>query len=352
VVLAFSPPFCLAQQATSTEQLLPPPPPLVGEVENASGKLRLNLQSNDPVHSFRGTALISLGNSAQQVEAGKIALALGPREARLFPLQSSTAAGNLYTLTIYDQTGALIFYKTAPIKSVVDYGSGPTAAAAAPAAAPVAPAASEGEIKIQARLAGGEKENDPFLLAFEIAAPRPLLNATLSVNAKGFQQRQPVNVQGRSNVEFKLPDELDERKIGYSLTDPAGRMLAQGEVDLDQLMADDYISVGEVRLDRPTYAPGDSARVVLMLQGNSQHGYRLEVVAKEGRGTIFFRDTRRGISEGGKSVQEFTVPLPRETAGPLVLEFKVYDAETGMLFDSGEREISLTGGGGPIRPGS
>ena len=174
------------------------------------------------------------------------------------------------------------------------------------------------------------------------------INSTSRHNAKGFQQRQSVNVQGRLNVEFKLPDELEERKISYLLTNAAGQVMARGETDLDQLLTDDYISVSEVKLDRPAYALGETARVTVSLQGGAQRSFRLEVTVKDGRGNIFFRDSRKGANEGGKSNQDFAVNLPRETPGPLIFEFKLYEAETGTLFDSGEREIALTGTGGGI----
>ena len=74
----------------------------------------------------------------------------------------------------------------------------------------------------------------------------------------------------------------------------------------------------------------------------------VEVTVKDGRGNIFFRDSRKGANESGKSNQDFAVNLPRETPGPLIFEFKLYEAETGTLFDSGEREIALTGTGGGI----
>ena len=329
-----------AQQPLSDDQIPLAPPALVAHVESAGGKLRLNLANTDARREFRGTAHVAAGSAERQVEAAKVAVALLPGEERLFPLNSA-AGGDQYTLKIYDQTGTLILYKNAPVKRALE--------AARPPAAPATSAAAEAEV--QARLAGGETENDPFLLVFEVASPMPLSNASFSVDAKGFQQRKPVNVHGRASVEFKLPPELEERKIVYSLADATGRVVASGEVELDQLLADDHISVGEVKLDKPAYAPGEAAHLVIELQGGSKGGYRLEVAVKQEAGAVSFRDTRKGQVEGGRAIQEFGITLPREGAGPVVFEFKVYDGETGTLLDSGEREIPMTSTGGGRRPG-
>jgi hypothetical protein len=349
LALTCGPQLIRAQQLPSLDQIPLAPPALVGSIENTGGQFRLNLTNTDLTRAFRGTAHISLGNAMDQMEAGKLAVALAPQESRLFQLTALRASGEQYALRIYDQNDLLIFYKVAPVKRVFDAGR-PTAMSAMPAPPPSAaatpPASGEGEVKVEPRLAGGERDNDPFVLAFEVASPKPLLNATFSISAKGLQERKPINVQGRVNIEFKLPDEFDDRKVNYTLTDATGRVVARGEADLDQLLTDDFISVNEVKLDRPAYALGESAHVILMLQGGSKHGYRLEVTARDGRGNTFFRDSRKGVSEGGKSLQEFAVTLPRETAGPIVFEYKVYDAETGTLFDSGEREIAITSTGG------
>lgn len=352
VALALGPQICRAQQPVSLDQIPLAPPALVGGLENAGGQLRINLTNTDSTRAFRGTAQVSLGNSSQQAAAAQLALALAPQETRLFPLSALAVSGDQYTLMIFDQAGALVFSKTAPVKRLLEGAPAASSPAVAGAAPPTdtAPLSSESEVKVEPRLAGGERENDPFVLAFEVSSPKPITNASFNVSAKGFEQRQPVTVRGRANVEFKLPDELDDRKISFTLTEAGGRVLARGEADLDQLMLDDHVSVGEVKLDRPAYAPGESAHLVLSLQGQAQHGYRLEVTAKDGRGNIVFRDTRRGKNENGSSFQEYALPLPREAVGPVIFEFKVYHAETGMLFDSGEREIPLQAPGGATRP--
>ena len=353
VVLAVMPPVARAQQPTSST---PTPPVLIGSVENANGQLRLNLTNSDPARELRGAAHISLGNSARQVEAAKLAFTLAPGETRLFPLNSPTASGDQYTLSIYDPAGALIFHKIAPIKRVTDLTPAVTNPTASPTPA-TTPATSSGkeEVQVRAQLvskalkpAGGEFEIKPLsednsaILIFEIIAPQPIINASFSLSAKGFDQRKPITVQGRVRVEFNLPDELAERKLSYNLIDRAGRLVARGQADLDQLKLEDYVSVSEVKFDRTAYAPGEVARIVLVLQSNSQHSYRLEVAAKEASGNILFRDSRKGAGSGGQSIQEFTLELPREVKGVIILEFKVFGTQTGTLFDSGERQLALT----------
>jgi len=339
-----------AQQPASPDSISLSPPALLGAVENAGGQLRLNLVNTDETRGFQGTARVSLGNAAQFAEVAKVAVSLGPRQARIFPLTASSAPGDQFMLMIYDAAGALIFSKMAPVKLVNDPTPtiNETAVSTPPPATPAL--ATKGEVNVQARLAGGETENAPLVLAFDITAPAPVVNASFSVKAKGLQKSKPVTIRGQVSVEFSLPDAFDDRKVSYTLTDAAGQVVARGEADLDRLMSEDYASVADMKLDREAYGPGDQVRVVLALQGNTQHGYRLEVAAKEERGAIFYRDTRKGTNDGGKSSQEFTINLPSDARGPLMLEFKVFDAETGVLFDSGDREIPLAkANGGPVK---
>ena len=347
VALAGGSSISRAQQPTSPSQIPLAPPALNGSIESTGSQYRLNLTNTDASRGFQGVAKISLGNLTEQNEAGKVDIALAPEESRIFPLTALTAYGDQYTLRIYNQNGTLVFFKAGPIKRALD--GGPTAAVSpapvmSPPPAAISTPPNESEVKVQARLAGGESDTAPFILAFEVASPRPLLNAVFSVNSKGLQQKKAVNVQGRVNVEFKLPDDFSDRKVPYMLTDASGRVVAKGEADLDKLLTDDYISVAEVKPDRPAYAPGETARMAVTMQGGAQRSYRLEVTVRDGRGNIFFRDTRKGAGNG-QALQEFAIDLPRETKGPITFEFKLFEAETGTLFDSGEREIPLTGGG-------
>ncbi len=334
-----------AQQPISLEQIPLAPPALLGSIENVGGQLQLSLTNTDQRRQFSGFARISLGNAEQQTEAARVPITLAPNQAAVFPLTSLTASGSQYSLLIYDQTGALVFYKVASIQTASATLLSASLTTAQLDQAPSQPTGSG--IQVQARLAGGERENDPFILAFEITAPTPLVNVTFSISAKGLNQRQVLNVQGRAHVEFRLPDELGETKVNYTLTDKAGQVLASGETDLNQLMLDDYVSVSEIKFDRPAYAAGESAQLSLLLQGNAPQGYRLEVMVKSGAGTIIFRDTRQVAAQMGQSNQDFFIALPNDLKGPILFEYKVFDSTTGVLFDSGEREIPLTGGSNP-----
>ena len=63
-------------------------------------------------------------------------------------------------------------------------------------------------------------------------------------------------------------------------------------------------------------------------------------MAREGE-TNLFKDARKGITLAGKSRQEFLFDLPREVKGPLTFTFQVFGGQTGLLFDSGTRQIIL-----------
>jgi len=332
-------------------------PTLVGGIESTGGQLRLSLANTDELDGFQGTAQLSLGTATQQTQVARLALTLAPRETRLVPLDAPAIPGNQYVLRIYNSAGTLVFYKIASISQLS------SAASARPTAAP----GSSGtrEVEVRARLAGGPgdglassgeielklpSEETPLILAFDVAAPQPITNASFSVEAKGLTQRKTVTILDRASLEFPLPAKLDARKIGYTLIDAAGRLLARGEADLDQLMQEDQASVSELKLDRPAYAPGEVARIVIKLQSRSQHSYRLEVTARDGRGTILLRDHRKGASPNGQSSQEFILELPRELTGSIIFEYQVLSSRTGMLFDSGEREIPLTATGDGAHP--
>src|SRR5262249_23829035 len=113
---------------------------------------------------------------------------------------------------------------------------------------------------------------EPYLLTFEIESDTPVKNADFTLSAKNFQRRQPITIEGRAALEFKLPDTLSKRKLSYTLTSATGQTLASGEVDLDQLTASDAVSVGALTFDRPTYRRGESARIAIELQGDAPRG--------------------------------------------------------------------------------
>ena len=321
-------------------------PEIAGEVEMAGAQIQLVLTNPSDTRAFQGAAKISVGLSAGSDI--KLTINLGPNETRRFPLptpETSETSGHEYSLAVYNQTGALVLYKIAPIKTTG--GSKIGTALKAPA-----PKKSSGEVKVDARLTRGLENRDaelptpeqakPFILTFEIESDTPIKDASFAVNAKDFQRRQPVTVGGRAALEFKLPDKLSERKLSYTLTSATGQKLAGGEVDLDELAASDAVSVGALTFDRSAYAPGELARAVIELQGETTSSYRLEVTVKDGGGNLLLRDSRRGSNNAGKSRQEFSLNIPREAHGPIIVAYQVFGGQTGALFDSGSGEIVLS----------
>ena len=121
-----------------------------------------------------------------------------------------------------------------------------------------------------------------------------------------------------------------------------GRILAKGEIQISQLMAEDTITVADIRTDRASYELGQLARVTVVLDGKSRNGYRLEVQAKDGQGLSFFSDQRQVSAEDTTKLHEFTITLATNASTPLTFEFRIFDLATGLLFDSGERTIPLT----------
>jgi len=186
-------------------------------------------------------------------------------------------------------------------------------------------------------------EPGPVALLFEIAAPAPITNASLSVSAKDFKQRQAVTIQGSANVEFKLPDDFNEPKINYTLTDSSGKTLITGELDLEALRMEDSVRVSEVKFDQTSYAPGQSAHLVITLEGRSTYGYILDVTAKDENGSLLLDDSRRGIYHKGKAIQEFHVEIPAEAHGAVTVEFKAFGNLTRKLFDTGTRDLIING---------
>ena len=319
---------------------------IVGEVERAGSQIQLVLTNPSGTSAFQGDAKINVGLSADADI--RLTITLGPNETRRFPLSASNTSETPaaeYSLAVYNQAGALVMYKIAPIKTTVE--------SEREAASKQAPASKKGseELRVNARLTRGLASRDaelptpnqaePFLLTFEIESDTPVKNADFTLSAKEFKRRQPVTIEGRASLEFKLPDTLSKRKLSYTLTSATGQTLASGEVDLDQLTASDAVSVGELTLDRPAYTRGESARVAIDLQGDAPSGYRMNLTVKDGGGNLLVKDERRGSSKQGKSRQEFSIEIPREVRGPIIVEYQVFGGQTGALFDSGSREIVL-----------
>ncbi len=335
---------------------------LSGGIENNHGQIRLNLTNNSS-REFRGVGVIGIGGDTEQKEIGQLTLTLPPQETVILQLSGVAPSGNQFSLKVFDQNGALIYYKIAPIKSVSD-----PAPAMTVTLSPVskkssvtissnkpAPSLPDGtlpvnnsngatviaEVTIKGRLLAGQSENDPFVLAFEMMAIRPVYEATLSITLGQHKDSKPVSIKRDLTVEFKLPDQLDGERISYEMTAKNGRVIVKGELGLDQLMAEDSVTVADIRTDKSSYDLGDSVNVTVQLEGKSPHGYRLEVLAKDGHGVTLFQDQYQTNADNQTNTQSFTIPLPREMTSPVVLEFKLFDAETGLLFDSGEREIPV-----------
>lgn len=320
-------------------------PNLIATVERAGDQVRLVLTNSGETSAFQGTASISVDGSADAV--ARLSFTLAPQETRSLLLPGNAPLGNQYVLSIHDQAGRLVLYKSAPL-ALADRGVIETVAGR------MAPLNASNDIRVNARLprhlSNSEaeipmpEEADLSLLIVVIDSPTPIRGASFTLSGGDFERRQPVAVQGHTEIEFKLPVELSERKFNYTLTAGDGSSLAKGKIDLDQLSAPDLVSISELTFDRPVYAPGEAARVVIELQGELQgetpRGYRLEVIAKEGE-TNLFKDARKGVTLAGKSRQEFLFDLPREVKGPLTFTFRVFGGQTGLLFDSGTRQIIL-----------
>jgi hypothetical protein len=321
-------------------------PGIVGEVERAGAQIQLVLTNPSETSAFQGAAKINVGLSADGDV--RLTITLGPNETRRFPLptsKTSETSGGEYSLAVYNQTGELVLFKISPIKTTVGKER-ETASKQAPASKKN----SEGP-SIIARLTRGlasrdaelptPNKDEPFLLTFEIGTDTPVKDASFTLSAKGFQRRQSITIEGNAALEFKLPETLSERKLSYTLASATGQTLAGGEVDLDQLTASDAVSVGALTFDRPAYTPGESARVVIELQGDSPRGYRMNLTVKDGGGNLLVKDERRGSNNQGKSRQEFSIEIPREAHGPIIVEYQIFGGQTGALFDSGSREIVL-----------
>lgn len=340
-----------------------------GSVENNDGKLRLVLTNNSS-KEFRGVARISLGNSDEQKELGEVSITLPSKEMTLFHVNGVNPSGDHYTLAIYDQNGGRLFFRIAPLRQVSD----PTPAVAV-AIVPVQQQKSKAgtstslsgansavltskqnsvdefalaatQVQVKTRLLASEDGGDSFTLFFELRSQKPVNTAILAITAAKLKDQKQISINLQSNVEFKLPDSLETDKVNYLLTDKNGQVLAKGELDLLKLMDDDFISVSDVRTDKPSYQPGETARMTVMLDGQSQSGYRFEISVRDGLSQTIFRDQKIiGKDESLKSL-EFSFLLPTTISPPIVFEFRVFDADTGLLFDSGEREVPMA----PAKP--
>jgi hypothetical protein len=184
-------------------------------------------------------------------------------------------------------------------------------------------------------------EPTSIALVFDITAPSPIVNGSLSVSANSFNRRQAINVKGAGSAQFELPDDFNGSKINYTLTDASGKTLIAGEFDFEALRMEDSVRVSEVKFDRESYSPGQSARMVMTLEGRSPYGYLLEVTAKDENGATLINESRKGIYSKGKSIQEFQFEIPTEANGAIGVEFKAYGILIKKLFDSGTRDVII-----------
>lgn len=340
---------------------------LNGWLENNGGRLRL-VVSNNSQGEFRGVARISLGNSEEQKEIGFVSLTLPGQEISLLQITGASPSGDHYALAIYDQHGARLFFRIAPLRSTSD----PTPAtpiALSPVQQPAAKSAANTStgnsspipananavefakvatgIQIKARVLAGNDSSESFILSFELRAQRPVAYATLSIAAAKLKEQKPVSINLHSQVDFKLPESLESNTVNYTITSKEGTLLAKGELDLNVLMAEDSVTVNDIRLDRQSYQPGDTVRLIIVTEGKAQAGYKLEVSVRDAQSQTIFSDQKVIGSDETANSFEFLITLPSKLSAPTIFEFRILDAETGLLYDSGEREISIVAGKSP-----
>lgn len=343
---------------------------LSGWIESNDGRLRIALTNHSKI-DFHGIVRIGLGNSEEQKEIGQIEVHLPANELSLLQVNGVNPSGDLYSLSVFNQKGARVFFKIAPIRSVSD--STPalavallpiqqpnpktgtrlviTGKGAAEALIPAVDSTSAVEfakiasqIQVEARLLANEETNDSFILSFDLRAQQSLRDATLAITAGKITDRKPVSVNLQSRVDFKLPINLENGKIKYLLSAKDGKTLAQGDLDLQELMTDDSVTVNDIRTDRAEYSPGESARITMVMEGKTKGGYRLEVSARDGQNQTIYQDQKTIASHDQSNSSDFVFTIPNNISTPLVFEFKVFSLDTGLLFDSGEREIMINGG--------
>lgn len=337
-----------------------------GWMENNGGKLRLALTNNSSAE-FRGFARISLGSSDEQKEVGQVSVAIPPKEILLLQINGASPSGDHYSLAIYDQLGERHFFRIAPLRQVSDptpavavtitpvqqqrSKTGISTSAAGSNSTIPAPdqfAILATQVQVKTRLLASEDASDSFTLSFELRSQHPINTATLAISAAKLKDQKQISISTHTRVEFRLPDSLETDKVNYTLTDKSGRVLAKGELDLLKLMDDDFVTVSDIRPDHQSYQPGEAVRMTILMDGKSQSGYRLEVSVRDGQSQIIFRDQKTvGTDENVKSL-DFSFLLPGDISLPVVFEFRIFDSETGLLFDSGEREIPMT----PAKPAS
>ena len=318
-------------------------PEIVGEVERNGAQIQVVLSNPSDKRPFQGTAKVNVGLAADTDVQFPVGLL--PNETHRFPISVPNASGNEYSLAVYNLAGNLVLFKIAPFSA-----SAAIVKETAPTLAP-APKKGSSELRVTAKLIRNmanrdaeiatPEQDEPPQLIFEIESETPVKDAVLTLSARDFQRREQFSIDERASIEFRLPETLSERKLSYIITSAAGQTLAKGDIDLDQLASSDSVSVSEVTLDQSAYEPGGSARAIVDLIGDGQRGYRLEFTVKDGGGKFLLKDERRGSHTAGKSRQVFMIEIPRDAHGPIIVDYRAFGSQTGLMFDSGSREILL-----------
>lgn len=336
---------------------------LNGEIENNDGRICISLTNNSD-NPIEGIAVVAIGSDADQFELGQFSFHLEARSGGYFRIKTAGSPGDYYRLRILSPEGKLLLYRAAPIKRVSDASpalevtltaaAGKTAEIntritaehpAQPETTTALPEAASQDVSVKAQLLGSPVDPASFAVFFELRSRRPISQATLSITAGKFSDSRPVSLGPAATVQFQLPgkdsDSGEFERIEYTLTEKDGRQLARGTLEIDQLMADDVITVLDVRTHRPSYTTGETARLTVLLEGQSRNGYRLEVLVRDYNGLKLFLDQRNGDGQTALTPQEFIFILPTDAQKPLIFEYKIYNPESGLLFDSGEFEIPV-----------
>src|SRR5262249_6072090 len=312
---------------------------LTAEVEKIGNQLSLVITNPSSINPFLGTASVTLdGSDNLPVQLG---VKLQPGETVRLPLYSFESGGDHYVLKVYSRTGALVLFKVAAIIPGIA-GSERTKK----------PKATQSELQLKVNVkfshgltrrdaAASTTKVDPILLNFEIESPTPIKEANLILNSEGFKKRLPITVKNRADYEFKLPDDFNDRVLSYKIADRAGKTMASGELNFDESVDVNAISLKELTFDRPSYAPGDAARAIIELQGGGPDGFRLVVTLKDGNGNLILQDELTEVAVKGKYRQEFILELPEEVKGPGFLTYEIFGGQSTIRVDSGEREIAL-----------
>ena len=329
---------------------------LIASLENQNGQYLLSL-TNNTERELRGSARLGLGTDSAQTDIGQLSVVVPANETKLYLLKGLTEQGEFYTLRLYSNEKALLFYKIAAVRRVslgtlsqaetvslsgASNTSNNAPSVSAPAAIPAVSQSVPDEIQVKVRVAAGAEPDDPFQIAFELSGQRSLFDATLQFTLGATKATKPVSINRQAVVEFKVPSDVGDGKITYVLTRKDGSIVTQGETTLDKLFLDDVITVSDIRTDKTGYAPGETARLTIVMDGGSKEGYRLEVSAHDAQDSQFFSTVLYGKGGEKAGEQPLQLSLPNDAHERVIVKFKLYDAANNALFDSGERELTIT----------